>query len=100
MNATREPHWPAHVTLTREPDRDPLVPPLPPEGFRPPSEMPSRLVRVGSTGGTLVREFCDDLDRPAADPHFDEEAARQIARDAADSILRPAHLANRSTNHD
>jgi hypothetical protein len=82
-----------HSTITRTvyPDAKP---------FRaPPPERRGRLSRDGfSSGSSLVREVWDDKVSP--DPHYGDLGAQaaEVTRAAADSILRPAHLANRGTN--
>ena len=73
MSGTRESHWPAHVTATREPYTDG------PDASGP-SSVPrgSRLERVGSSACTLVREFDDGLDRPEADPQYGRDDLRRL----------------------
>jgi hypothetical protein len=100
MTAIRESWWHEGVHMTREPYTDdrPVVAPAR-EGFVPPAApQRSRLVPAGAGG--MMQEVFDDGE-PLRDAHYsDRDLAREAAKAARDSILRPAHLANRGTNHD
>jgi len=93
MTASRD-GFPAHTTISRTtyPDAKPFAPPQPPRH--------SRTVAVGSTGCTLTQEIFDD-NGPVEDAHYSpvdrhrEREAARLTQEARDSILRPAHLADR-----
>jgi hypothetical protein len=92
--------FPSHVSIVQHEFADD-----PPAAFKPPPPTGRRVISVGSTGCTLTRDFPADDGGPIEDPHYgpqlrNEREAREQARLARDSILRPESLARLTPGRD